>query len=188
MSRSRQRARLQGGLKLDLNRLVQLGSITPGAETGPRDITWRDVYGRSIASGRVSADMTGCIDGWLRIEIGGDRQSFGLNAQPRRFGGRQWYFICGDTNRRASVLWKPPGANRFASRHAWGRQVAYASQFQSPENRTYYQQTKINSRLCSLGGFDPAEWQFPPKPKWMRWRAYNRSMEKFDSYADKRWS
>ena len=32
----------------------------------------------------------------------------------------------------------------------------------------------IKSRLCSVGGFDPDEWDLPPKPKWMRWRTYNR--------------
>jgi hypothetical protein len=34
-----------------------------------------------------------------------------------------------------SVLWMPPGANRFCSRQAWGRRVAYASQFADPDNR-----------------------------------------------------
>ena len=31
-------------------------------------------------------------------------------------------------------------------------------------------------------GFDPDEWDMPPKPKWMRWRTYDRAMEKFDRY------
>ena len=33
-----------------------------------------------------------------------------------------------------------------------------------------------------MGGFDSDEWDFPPKPKWMRWRTYNRAEEKFDHY------
>jgi len=41
---------------------------------------------------------------------------------------------------------------------------------------------KIRSRLCAIGGFDPDEWDFPLKPKWMRWRTYNRAEEKFDHY------
>jgi hypothetical protein len=40
----------------------------------------------------------------------------------------------------------------------------------------------INARLCRIGRFDPNEWDFPPKPKWMRWRTYNRAEEKFDRY------
>jgi hypothetical protein len=31
-------------------------------------------------------------------------------------------------------------------------------------------------------GFDPDEWELPPKPKWMRWRTYHRIVEKFDRY------
>ena len=34
----------------------------------------------------------------------------------------------------------------------------------------------------SLGGFDPDEWELPPKPKWMRWKTYNRMVERFDQY------
>jgi hypothetical protein len=82
----------------------------------------------------------------------------------------------------ATVLWKPPGAGRFCSRQAWGRQVAYASQFLDRDSRAYYGQSKINSRLCSIGQFDAQDWKFPPKPKGMRWKTYNRYEEKFDSY------
>ena len=41
---------------------------------------------------------------------------------------------------------------------------------------------KIKSRLCSIGNFDPDEWDLPPKPKWMRWRTYNQMVERFDRY------
>jgi hypothetical protein len=43
--------------------------------------------------------------------------------------------------------------------------------------------TGANERLCRIGGFNPDEWEFPPKPKWMRWRTYNRVEDKFDSYG-----
>jgi hypothetical protein len=76
--------------------------------------------------------------------------------------------------RPASVLWKPPGAQSFASRQAWGRQVAYASQFKDRIDRAHHGQAKIKSYLCSMGGFEPDEWDFPPKPKWMRWKTANR--------------
>jgi hypothetical protein len=49
-------------------------------------------------------------------------------------------------------------------------------------DRAHRGQAKINARLCAIGGFDPEEWDFPPKPKWMRWRTYNRAEEKFDRY------
>jgi hypothetical protein len=48
--------------------------------------------------------------------------------------------------------------------------------------RAHQGKAKINSRLCSIGRFDLEEWDLPPKPKWMRWRTYNRVVERFDRY------
>jgi hypothetical protein len=82
------------------------------------------------------------------------------------------------------VLWKPSGATRFCSRQTWGRQVAYQSQFNDSTNRAHAGKVRINSRLCSIAGLDPADWDFPPKPKWMRWRTYNRYEEQYDRYEE----
>jgi hypothetical protein len=61
---------LESGLKLDLNRLARDGFIRPGALTGPIGIVWTDVYtGDEKASGLITADMTGTIVGWFRIQI-----------------------------------------------------------------------------------------------------------------------
>jgi hypothetical protein len=65
----------------------------------------------------------------LQVRIGDFCQCLRLVAQPRKFGGRQWYFVCPITSRLVSVVWKPAGADKFCSRHAWGPQVAYLSQF-----------------------------------------------------------
>jgi hypothetical protein len=183
MPRPRQRACLQDGLSLNLNRLARRGIIRPGAATGPLGIKWTNSYfEEEVASGVITADMRGPHEGWFRIQIGQFYQRIILVSRPRHFGGRQWYFICPYMNRRASVLWKPPGARSFASRQAWRRQVAYSSQFQTATDRAHQGKAKINARLCSIGGFDLDEWDLPPKPKWMRWRTYNRAVEKFDHY------
>ena len=58
----------------------------------------------------------------------------------------------------------------------------YASQFMDRDARAHQGKAKITSRLCSIGGFDPDQWDLPPKPKWMRWKTYNRMVEKFDRY------
>jgi hypothetical protein len=105
MPRPRQRACLEDGLRLNLNRLARQGFIRPGAATGPHS---------------------------------------------------------------------------FACRQRWARQVAYASQFMGRDDRAHHGRAKIKSRLCSIGHFDPDEWDLPPKPKWMRWRTYDRAVEKFD--------
>jgi len=104
-------------------------------------------------------------------------------AALHEFGGRQWFFVCPDTGGLATLLWKPPGASRFCSREAWGRQVAYRSQFQNASDRAHLGKERIKARL--IGNFDPEDWELPPKPKWMRWKTYNRYVERFDGYEER---
>ena len=137
MARARERVCLQDGLKLDLNRLVRNGFIKRGANIGSCGIRWTHSYWGEIASGMISADMSGYNDGWLRVRLGNLDQTIILVALPRHFGGKQWYFMCPVRNRPASVLWKPSGATRFCSRQTWGRQVAYQSQFNDATNRAH---------------------------------------------------
>jgi hypothetical protein len=183
MPRPLQRVRLESGFKLNLNSLARRGIIKPGSITGPVGIAWTDGYtGQQIASGYITADMSGEQTGWLRIRLGRLDQRVFLVARRRHFGGRQWFFMCPHLHSLATVLWMPPGAHSFACRERWRRQVAYASQFMDRDARAHRAKAKINSRLCSIGGFDPDKWDLPPKPKWMRWRTYNRIEEKFNQY------
>jgi hypothetical protein len=181
MPRPRVRACLQDGLKLDLNRLSRKGFIRPGARSGPTGIRWYSTYwDKEIASGLITANMSGTQEGWLRLQLGDFDEWIILLARPRHFGGRQWYFMCPAMNRPVSVLWRPPGAQRFRSRQAWGRQVAYASQFSDPDNRAHLGKARIKARL--IADLDPDDWDLPPKPKWMRWSTYNRHVERYDNY------
>jgi hypothetical protein len=181
MPRARERVCLQDGLKLDLNGLARRGFIRRGAKSGPKAIRWTSTYwDQELASGFISADMTGEHEGWLRLQLGNLDQWITLIAHPRHFGGRQWYFMCPVLNRPVSVLWKPPGARRFRGRQAWGRQVAYASQFSDRINRAHLGKSRIKGRL--IADLDPDEWDLPPKPKWMRWSTYNRYVERYDNY------
>ena len=182
MPRPRYRACLQDGLKLDLNALARRGFIKPGKNIGARGISWSNSDLGEIASGVITADMTDTSRAWFRIAIGRFAQQITLVSRPRHFGGRQWFFLCPNTGRLATVLWKPPGAGKFCSRQAWGRQVAYRSQFQNASDRAYHGKERIRSRL--IGDLDPAEWDLPPKPKWMRWATYNRYVERFDDYEE----
>jgi hypothetical protein len=56
----------------------------------------------------------------------------------------------------------------------------YQSQFNDITNRAHSGKARIASRL--IADLDPDEWDLPPKPKWMRWKTYNRYEEKFDQY------
>jgi hypothetical protein len=180
MSRPRQRVCLQDGLKLDLNRLIRNGFIQRGTLVRSL-IRWSHPYWDDVVTGTIAADLTGDFHGSLEIEIGGRAQRLSLIACPRPYGGRQWYFRCPVTGRRASVLWRPSGANRFRSRLGWGRHVvAYVSQFNDATGRAHLGQSRIKSRL--IGNNDPDEWELPPKPKWMRWRTYDWLEGRFDHY------
>jgi hypothetical protein len=66
----------------------------------------------------------------------------------------------------------------------WGRQVAYASQFLDRDSRAHHGKSKLNTRLCAIGGLDPEDWDFPPKPKWMRRKTYERYEARFDRYEE----
>ena len=87
------------------------------------------------------------------------------------------------TGRHVSVLWKPPGAKLFASRHAWPTQVAYLSQFGSWIDRAHLGKARIRARL--LSDDDPEKWELPPRPRGMRAQTYNKLAKRFDAYQGK---
>lgn len=120
--------------------------------------------------------------GSLYLQLGKLDQQINLIGEPRHLGGMQWYFLCPVAHQRACALWCPSGAGRFASRRAWGRQVAYRSQFETPTNRAHLGIRKIKSKLIAEG--DPDEWDYPDKPKWMRWHTYDRHIEKIADYKE----
>jgi len=178
--RPRQRTCLQQGLKLDINLLARRGLIAPGSVTNPHAIRWVNSDGEVIASGWIRADMRSDIEGLLHIQIGELEQMITLITLPRYFGGQQWFFVCPLTGSRASILWLPSGTRGFASRRAWPGKVAYSSQFMTSMDRAHLGKERIKRRL--IGELDPEEWDLPPKPKWMRWKTYNRYVERFERY------
>jgi hypothetical protein len=182
MPRPRQRVCLEAGLKLDLNRLMRQNCVRPGAHSAWRSVWSNNYTGEETAAANFTCHMTGEHEGRLRIQMDDMEQTVFLSPRPRKFGGRQWYFVCPVMNRCCSVLWRPPGATHFRCRQGWGKAVAYASQFLDPDNRAHRGKAKIKARL--IADLDPDEWELPPKPKWMRWSTYNRLVDRFDSYEE----
>jgi hypothetical protein len=156
MPRPRQRVCLEAGLKLDINKLRRTG-IMPRAMQGEKA-------------------------GSLRVRYPDFEQEICFTSCLRPYGGRQFYFQCPATGRRCSVLWKPPGASRFACRQAWSGRVAYQSQFMEPTGRAHLAQAKIRAKLCDVGGWrEPEGWtDLPPRPKRMRAATYARWEARFD--------
>ena len=63
MARPRRRVCLQDGLKLDLNRLARKGFVRHGANIGVRGIKWTHSYWGDVATGMISANMSGNNEG-----------------------------------------------------------------------------------------------------------------------------
>src|ERR1035437_6237518 len=155
MPRSRERVCLEAGLKLDINRLLRDGTMPPA--------------------------MGGEKAGSLRVRYPDFEQEIQFVSRARHFGGRQFYFQCPATGRLCSVLWKPPGATRFACRQAWRGQVAYQSQFMEKTARCHLAKENIRQRL---GG--PDWWDdMPPRPKRMRAATYARWEARFELQEQK---
>jgi len=137
MPRHIQRAPLELGLQLNINRLISAGFIQPGKVTQPSDYYWLDEEGDDRASARIGATVTypsadDARYGTMRIVTDWIDQTIALVAQPRHFGGWQWYFVCPRECQPVSVLWLPPGQRFFAGRKSWGKNVAYLSQYHRP--------------------------------------------------------
>jgi hypothetical protein len=178
MARPRKRVRLEDGLKLNLNNLLRDGFWPRGGEPLTFSTQWTSNHRGVIGSARSTIQREEENRGSLRIVVvGKPEQRLELVTQPRYFGGQQWYFKCPVTDRTCSVVWLPPGADRFCSRQAWEKQVAYSTQCESPFDRAITAREKVKS--CLIGDLNPREWELPPKPKWMRWHTYERLAEKY---------
>ena len=81
---------------------------------------------------------------------------------------------CGD---RCGILYQK---ERFACRKC--HRLAYASQMQSTQQRSYSQARKIRR---SLGGSGSLEEPFPKKPRGMHQSTYERLLERHDAYIER---
>jgi hypothetical protein len=169
---------VEDGLVLDLNRLIRQGYFRPGTWRG--SIIWREIYsGDETARIGYEAHM-GTEYGWVRLiytitdrRTGETRHydhEIALATTPQPFGGRRWWWICPQSGKRVAKLYKPDGAETFASRQAY--RLAYRSQRENPIDRARERAFKLRRRLGSKGGFD----DFIPKPKGMRWATFDRRL------------
>jgi hypothetical protein len=182
MPRGRERIRLEDGLKLDLNKLMRDGFAKRG-EFRRRLIDWHRIpSGEIVALGTIETDLSSEPFGWLALKLGRVDQRIQLGAVPRHFGGAQWYFMCPATGGDVSVLWLLPGANRFLSRQAWRRRVAYGSQFETPHDRALSAAQDLRYRLGGKDYVSLLDGIPPPKPKGMHWRTYEAKIKRCEAY------
>lgn len=177
------RPTVEGGLVLDLNRLMRLRVFRPGYAWGG-SIVWSEVYsGRETARIGYEAHL-GNERGWVRLHYtttntwSGEKQhhdyrvELATTSQP--FGGRRWWWVCPRRGALVAKLYKPNGAGVFASRQCF--RIAYRSQRESPRDRALSRAFKLRRKLGSHDGIG----DYIAKPKGMRWATFDRKMHQVE--------
>jgi hypothetical protein len=104
-----------------------------------------------------------------------------LTRTEPTFGGHRWWFLCPRTGRRTTKLFLPNGGWHFWSRQTYG--LGYACQREDRFSRLQRRAATLNREL---GGQGWSTWDLPsPKPKWMRWRTYERKIARWQRTAER---
>ena len=170
------RKKVEACRSIDVNRLHGEGCLKPGRRS---TLKWtRD--GEPIASIELLAE-TDRLHLRYRVSVSSGEwedvtESVRIVRVPCRYGGTRPYFICpGIVNgtacgRRVTKLYAP--GRYFLCRHCY--RLAYASQSEDLLNRSVRRANKIRQRLGGNGGMASP---FPPRPKGMWRRTYERLRE-----------
>lgn len=170
------RPHIESALCLSVGSMFKCGALRAGATTSGSWQWSRD--GEKFASIGYSSSL--CADsGELRLSYTWKRDGepqdvtclVHLSSVPLQYGGRRWYMHCPYTHRRVLKLYKFGNIERFCSRTAIRPLPTYASQRTSGTSRIIDQRwalrRKIGDTFSDLFGE-------PFKPKWMRWRTFER--------------
>jgi hypothetical protein len=172
---------------LNLTRMLQTGAVKPDCFTAGT-WAWTDLDSgkQTAAIGYVS--ICGATDGTLRLQYsipaaGGEKQSkdytLRLSSVPLRYGGRRWYVHCPVTDRRVLRLYLVQGT--FVARLAIRPKPTYALQRESGVWLVIRRRWAIREKLGDPGDL------FGPlviKPKWMRWKTWERYAAKDAALSD----
>ena len=79
-------------------------------------------------------------------------------------------------------LYLPNGGWQFWSREAYG--LGYACQRETKLDRRMRRARKLHRAIGGDGQAIGQEWD-PPKPKWMRWRRYERKLTEWRAAGEK---
>ncbi len=186
---------IEQGLKLDL-RLLRLQKLfLPDENMHYTPLTWTNSYtGEQVAAAGLSY-CAGPDEKWLRLSYTVTRygeepfklsETFQLDAFAQPYGGHRWYIICPTMGSRCQCLYLPPGATKFRSRRGFKSRLQYYSQKVDAPSRLMETGRGIARKVLRAG--PPKwrekyrEWDFPPKPPWMRWKTYNKHYARWEWY------
>lgn len=110
-------------------------------------------------------------------------QTVRLETTPCRFGGLRWWWVCPATGRRCATLYLPNGGDLFLSRGRGAYPLAYASQNESPMARSHGRLWRLHRKLGDT--YTYFEQPLPHRPKWMRWRTYNRLWSEWEAATER---
>ena len=166
------RAIIEDGLMLHVHRMGRLVGAGVGSTHAG---VWRwSINGETCATigYRVKIDADNSARLILDFRVNGEpiNQTIWLERRPCRFGGGRWFARCPHTGRTAANLYLPSGGHRFFSRHAY--RMGYRSQCECPFGRATTRRHRLAARL-NLGDAN-----FPIKPRWMRWKTFDRALDK----------
>lgn len=168
------RATTESYRRLDVRRLARDGALVPGASAR---IAW-SIGGEPAGSLRTLATPEGVVLDYSSREYGGDWQARNYLVRIEHtgcgLGGSRPWFLCParGCTRRVAILY---GGPVFACRHC--HRLAYPSTRESVGDRATRRADRIRDRL----GWEPGILNGSgDKPKWMRWRTFERLTAEHD--------
>jgi hypothetical protein len=187
------RPHIESATCLDVRRMLKLGSLVPNRETYG-SWQWKNGDGEKVASVNYHATLTETVgllvlDYTYRDRNTGERQPvtcrIPLEAVPCHYGGHRWYARCPSTGRRTVKLYKWNGIAPFCHRDAIRPKPTYASQRTSGASKIIDQRWALRRKM----GDDFSDlFGEPFKPKWMRWRTFERYAARDAALAAREWS
>jgi hypothetical protein len=163
---------VEHALVLDMAALNQDRRLIPGTEMIGRWQAASALGGRTMTV-TYDGNLTNLDEATLYISFWARSmeqcQTLRLAATRPRLGGVRLWFVCPVTGRQARALYLPEGQVRFASREAY--RLSYRSQGESDLFRRITRAQNIRARL---GGNLSIYAPFPPRPRGMHRRTYER--------------
>ena len=99
-----------------------------------------------------------------------------------KFGGQRQWLTCIKCGRYCRTIY---GGRYFRCRQC--HRLKYASPSENSAKRALLRADRVANRLHDVwGGKTKAEYDFPPKPKRMRWATYQRLLDQYDELQN-RW-
>jgi hypothetical protein len=162
---------------LDVRRWAREGVLRPGYWGG-----WQWTReGETVASIQMRAEQDRVILIYRHrsgdAEWKGEHYAVRVVRTPCRLGGSREWFICPAVGcgRRVAILY---GGGIFACRHCY--QLAYPSSREDAGGRATRRADRLRARLGWEPGILNGEGE---KPKWMRWRTFDRLTAEHDAFV-----